>query len=162
MMSTTYKSTTDRAKEIRDTLKRKYGWTSRQVSVRREYFSMGSSIDVVIKDPTIPIKPVEEIANAHEDISRDEYTGEILSGGNRYVHVAYDSDALRSRASAYLPGVEAALAQANGSSLIPVEGTKYMVGRDQFDRPTLWGDTFLHTGYDAQSIANHIACLIGS
>ena len=150
-------STTERAKEIRTQLKRQHGWNSRQVSVRAKYFSMGSSIDVRINDPAVPIAPVEKIANAHESISRCEYSGEILSGGNRYVSVAYDHEALKARALPYLPAVTAALAQATGSALIPVEGTKFMIGRDQFDRPQLWADHYLATAHSAEGLAETIA-----
>jgi 16S rRNA G1207 methylase RsmC len=53
-------------------------------SVKSDNFSMGSSIDIKwIDGPTV--KDVEKITNKFEDISRDSYTGEILSGGNRYV-----------------------------------------------------------------------------
>jgi hypothetical protein len=152
-------TTTEHAKQIRETLKKRNGWTGRQVSVRAEYFSMGSSITVTIKDPTVPLGPVKEIAETAERISRCEITGEILSGGNRYVSVSYDHEALKVRSAAYLPAVEAALAKVQESSLIDVEGTSYMVGRDHFGRPTLWSDSLIHTGYDAESIAQQIACL---
>src|SRR3990172_7924212 len=85
-------STVERAAEIRKQLKAK-GWTSRQVSVKSDLYSMGSTIRVVIKDAGVPLSVVEAIADAHERIDRDQY-GEILSGGNRFVDVKYSSEAL--------------------------------------------------------------------
>ena len=55
-------TTTEHAAVIRNTLKRDHGWTSRQVSIRAEYFSLGSSITVIVKDPAIPLPVVKAIA----------------------------------------------------------------------------------------------------
>ncbi len=151
-------STTDYAKQIRTTLKAKHGWTSRQVSVRAEYFSMGSAIEVVIKDPCVPITAVKAVAEQAERIDRCQATGEILGGGNRYVNVSYNSDAMRVRAAAYLPAVEKAIAQIENSSLIEVEGTPYLIGKNQWDQPTLWGDNHLCECSTAEGIAQQIAC----
>jgi hypothetical protein len=84
---------TEYAAQIRSTLKKAHGWSSRQVSVRSEYFSMGSSIDVIVKDPAIPLPVVKAVAEQAESIRRCEVTGEILSGGNRYVSVRYSHEA---------------------------------------------------------------------
>src|SRR3972149_5470657 len=80
--------TTKAASEIRAALKAAHGWTSKQVSVRNESYSMGSSVHVVIKDAEVALREVSRIATAHENIYRDD-SGEILSGGNSYVHVSY-------------------------------------------------------------------------
>ena len=55
-------TTTDAAALIRRTLRNDYGWSSRKVSVRADYFSMGSSIDVTIKDPAVDYRVVEAVA----------------------------------------------------------------------------------------------------
>jgi hypothetical protein len=81
------KTTTEEAAEIRAEYK-KLGWNSRKISVRTDYFSMGSAIRVAIKVPGIPTEEVEEIAKRiGENISRCSITHEILSGGNTYVSV---------------------------------------------------------------------------
>jgi hypothetical protein len=77
------------AKEIRVELKNKLGYNSRQVSVRTD----GCAIRVNVKDKSIDLKPIKEIARKYEDISRCEYTHEILSGGNTFVFVNYSWDA---------------------------------------------------------------------
>jgi hypothetical protein len=87
-----YISVTEAAATIRAQLKAR-GWNNKQVSVRSQSYSGGSSLHVSVKDPRVPLAVVKEIAESFEDIDRDHFTGEILAGGNRYVHVEFDSDA---------------------------------------------------------------------
>lgn len=104
----TYTTAAEDAKAIRQELKKDHGWTTRQVSVRSENFSMGSSINVRVKDPAVDLTVVEEVAKRiAESISRCEITHEILSGGNRYVSVNYSSDALTALAADYIEAIEA-------------------------------------------------------
>ena len=147
-------TTTDRAAQIRQTLKGK-GITSRQVSVRADYFSGGSSIDVRIKDANVSLSLVESIANAHERIDRCHLTHEILSGCNRYVSVSYTSAALDVLAARYLDAVNAAAAQASGSNLIPVTGTDFWIGRnDNGVHFSLWtNDSHVQSYLDAAGAA---------
>ena len=95
------KTTTDEAKTIRAALKAK-GWSSRKVSVRSDYYSMGSSIDVTIKDASVPMSVVKEIAMSAEKIDRCEISGDILSGCNRYVSVNYTREALDTLAAPFV------------------------------------------------------------
>jgi hypothetical protein len=133
-------TTTDRAAAIRATLKAK-GISSRKVSVRADYYSMGSSIDVRIKDPDVSLPLVKAIATPHESIDRCAYSGEILSGGNRYVHVSYTREAEEVLASRWLAPVTTALADVKENFLIPVAGTPYLVGTGPYgNRFALWGD----------------------
>lgn len=76
-------NTVEKAKEIRKELKSKFKGV--KFSVRTKKYSGGSSISVSWVDfPTV--EAVEEITSKYESISRCEYTGEILSGGNTYIH----------------------------------------------------------------------------
>jgi len=102
-------TTTDAAALIRATLRDDYGWSSRKVSVRADYFSMGSSIDVTIKDPTVDYRVVEAVAKGQSRVRRDEYSGEILSGGNRYVSVRYSPEADEAQAAPYVALLQAAI-----------------------------------------------------
>ena len=81
---------TERTKEIRSKLKKTYGITSRQVSVRTRH---GSSINVDINDPEVDIKEVENIAKGYESVDRCEFSGEIFAGGNTFVFVDYTAKA---------------------------------------------------------------------
>ena len=73
---------------IKNEIKSATGCKARDISVR----TSSSSIRVEIKSPFINIKDVEEVVNKYESISRDEYTGEILCGGNTFVFVSYSDD----------------------------------------------------------------------
>lgn len=131
-MNTTPTTTADHAAVVRQALKTRFGWTSRDVSVRADNFSMGSALRLRIKSTRVSAAAVREVASASERIDRDERTGDILSGGNRYVSVSWDEDVLAAVGAPYVARVEAAVAareDAGDSSLIPVEGTPYMVGR---------------------------------
>ena len=77
---------TETAAKIRADLKL-LGVTSRQVSVKSESFSMGSAINVVIRDLNVPKEAVEAVCAHHnaENIRYCEVSGDILSGGNRYL-----------------------------------------------------------------------------
>lgn len=79
-------TTTEAAAQIRKTLKA-HGWTSRDVSVRSDLYSMGSTIRVLVKSPAVDMATVRDIAEKFSRVSRCEATGEILNGGNRFVEI---------------------------------------------------------------------------
>jgi len=96
-MSNNTKREPTSADHLRAALKRA-GFTSKQVTVRRDAYSMGSTLYVTIRDLSIPKSKIEEIAGAFEIVRRCERSGEILSGGNRYLDVSYEDNALRAYA----------------------------------------------------------------
>jgi hypothetical protein len=158
-------TTTEHAALIRATLKRAHGWSSRQVSVRAEYFSMGSSIDVIVKDPAIPLPAVKAVAEGSESIRRCEFSGEILSGGNRYVSVRYSHEAQATIGACYVEAVQRAIdaVRPGSSGLEPIGDTGFLVGRPNAWLLTLWGPHSAgclgqHNG--AQGIAETIGNLI--
>jgi hypothetical protein len=95
-MATKYTSPAEDAATIRAALKKIYKITSRQVSVKTHVYSMGSSLYINIHDHKIDIKEVKNIADGKEKIDYDEASGEILSGGNRFVDVKYSDKAAES------------------------------------------------------------------
>jgi hypothetical protein len=101
---------TEEAKRIRATYK-KLGWSSRMVSVRSEYFSMGSAVNVTIKDPRVNAEKAKSIAEESERIHRCEVTGEILGGGNQYVSVTHSSECRDAMAAPWIEPLRAALAE---------------------------------------------------
>ena len=155
-------TTTEHAAEIRETLKREHRWTSRQVSVRAEHFSMGSSIHVEIKDPAVPLPVVKAVAETAERIHRDERTGEILGGGNRYVSVCYSREAMTIIGRRYGDVVQLAVNAIDGENVLrPVEGTPFFVGRGNYGYGlTLWEDSFLSRSNSVDGIAEAIGCLM--
>lgn len=128
-----YKSPAEAAASIRAALKAK-GYGPKDVSVTSKSYSMGSSVSVRIRDHHVPKSVIKEIARVEERIDYDERTGEILNGGNRFVSVSYDEDALVAVEAEYLPIVAPAWRQAEASgpqssTIYPIDGTAYMVGR---------------------------------
>ena len=71
------------AKLLRRELRREFPGTKFRVRIKR--FSDDEAIDVYWFEGPVTGK-VEAITRKYEDVKRDERTGEILSGGNRYVH----------------------------------------------------------------------------
>lgn len=74
----------ERVVAIRQALK-EHGYNNRKVGVRHD----GYAIWLTIKDLAIDIKEIEQLAKGYESYERDEFTGEILSGGNTFVFVNY-------------------------------------------------------------------------
>jgi hypothetical protein len=157
-----YKSTATHAAEIRAAYKAR-GWTSRMVSVRTSTYSMGSSIRVEIKSPEIDAGEAERIAEEHESIRSCEYSGEILSGGNRFVNVGYSDGCREILARRHVQAVEAAmdlLAPGDYSTLVPVAGTTASIGREGSCWFQLWhedgpGRTFANAAEAAFQLATY-------
>ncbi len=84
--------TVEASTKIRAALKAA-GYGTKDVSVKNDSYSMGSSVHVRIKRATVPKDAIEAIANKHESVRRDD-SGEILSGGNMFVSVDYAHGAL--------------------------------------------------------------------
>lgn len=70
------------------------GVPRRAYSIRVKNAGYSTAITIEIKDISIRIEKVEKIANKRESIRYDEYCQEILEGGNTFVNVRYDYDAL--------------------------------------------------------------------
>lgn len=158
-------SAADHAKEIRETLKKKHGLTSKRVSVRAHGFSMGESIRVEIKDPAVPFDVVNKIARSHERIRRCEISGDILSGGNLYVDVAFSRECLAEITKKHIEPVRSAILKLKVGSreLQGIPGTPFLVGLNEHLSSakslcfTLWRDSFIANAYTPEEIA----CAIG-
>lgn len=90
--------TTSIAQSIRAALKTA-GFNSRQISVKNDSYSMGSTVHVTIKSAEIAKDKIEEICKGFEKVDRCRETGEILSGGNSFVDVEYAHGILSSYAA---------------------------------------------------------------
>lgn len=97
--------TVDASTRIRADLKAA-GYGVREVSVRNDSYSMGSSVNVTVKRAEVPLCIVTEIAERQQDIRRDE-SGEILGGGNMFVHVDYAHGVLDAYAALVTKQIEA-------------------------------------------------------
>lgn len=134
---------TEAAKAIRTELKREHGWTGRDVSVRADYYSMGSAVRVKVRNPDVDFATVRRIAEGYARVRRCEYTHEILGGGNMYVTVSISREAEDALAARFEDAVAAAMSNftegERSSSLYPVEGSNALVGSGQYgDALTVW------------------------
>lgn len=145
-------NTVEVAAQIRKELKAR-GIKARDVSVRSDLYSMGSTIRLRINNPEVSIALVRQIASMGESIHRDAQTGEILGGGNRFVDVEYSSEAQETMAAPYL----AALSDEAGVS-VTVNG--WEVSRNDERDPTYTARKPGHQQlvcWGKDSVARHMA-----
>jgi hypothetical protein len=159
----TYVTAADAAAIVRNQLKAK-GINSRMVSVRADNFAGGSALRISIKSPDVSSKLVSEIAEGQESIRRCEMTGEILSGGNRYVSVSYSREALDAMSARYVEQTAAALAklpEGDTSRLEKIEGTECWAGRTQYGAFSLWSErNYIQQCSGAKDMAAAVASLV--
>lgn len=133
-----YTPVAEEAKRIRAAFKA-LGWNNRMVSVRARNFSMGSAIDVVVKSAKVNFAEAKMIAEDAESIRRCEVTGEILSGGNRYVHVRLSDEAKAELAAPWMERVEKALEKAQERDVhSEVEGSSISFAKVQEGQVQVW------------------------
>ena len=153
-----YTTVAEAAAKIRAALKAK-GWSSKDVSVRSESYSMGTAIRAEIKNARVPIALVKEIADKESHVRYCEYSGEILSGGNRFVTVTYSDEARKARAAPHVDAVKAAALKVVSNALIEVEtAPTFLIGSGPGGGTTffsLWSDSHILIG-DANEIATAI------
>lgn len=150
-------TTKEHAAAIRAHYKR-HGWSSRDISVRAEGFSLGSAINVTVKNPKVNFAVAEKLAKGAESVRRCEITHEILGGGNRYVSVSYSheaADAIQAQYADVLQQAENALrADASDNSLHPIGTTGFLLGRGSNGfGVALWGDGYIQAANEAKYLA---------
>ncbi len=154
-MTITTNSTADRAKAIRATLKLR-GWNARAVSVRCDYYSMGSSIYVTVRQFGISAQAVKDAVEGFARIDRCQMTGEILSGGNTFVHVDYATkvqEAARNELRETVDAAHAVITTTAGASVEVVPGMA-VVFTNEIDAQELRLDTPGNEDTPARSIWN--------
>lgn len=112
------------------------GYNARRVTVRHDHYSMGSSIDVTIRDPDVGRDTIKALASEFERVDRCEITGEILSGGNRYLDVKYSGKATATLRDRVRRVVMAAIEKAKAidpGQLVPVNDD-WLIGRPTDNR----------------------------
>jgi hypothetical protein len=98
--------------EIREKIKAK-GIKRGCYSVRVLNAGYSTAIRIQVKDIKINPAIFKEIVEGYEAISRDERTYEILSGGNTYVNVSYDSSVLRDETGKFIDTAKGVFATAS-------------------------------------------------
>lgn len=96
------------AADIRAALKAK-GWGPKQVSVTHQTYAGGSSVSVRVRGAEPVMHEVKAIAERFARVRYDEYSGEILSGGNMFVHVSVSDEGMAAKAAPFLEAVTVAL-----------------------------------------------------
>lgn len=86
-------ATLSTADQIRAALKAA-GYSRKAVTVKHSKHSMGSSVYITIRDISVSKLAIAAICDKFQNVRRDG-SGEILSGGNRFVDVSYDGDMMR-------------------------------------------------------------------
>jgi hypothetical protein len=64
-----------------------HGYTSRQVSVRREASNTHESLTFTIRATGVDRRVIDRVAKSFREVSHCPVTGETLGGGNTYVSV---------------------------------------------------------------------------
>lgn len=131
----TYITDAEAAKTIRREIKAELGLNARQVSVR----CRTGSIDVTIKVPHAK-KPIQAIAARQEIVRRCEYSGDILSGGNRFVSVSYGAGAFDEIIKAHELVAVAERALAKPRYIMDIEGQGAGLSVGENGGATLWLD----------------------
>jgi len=77
--------------EIRKQLK-ELGFNNRIIGVKERPGGLSWSFKLLIKDPTVDQKQIEDLARTFTSVDRCAASGEIMSGGNVFISViSYDS-----------------------------------------------------------------------
>lgn len=105
------------------------GITNKQVSVTMR----GGSVQCWIKDFTIRPETIEAIAKKYEEISYCEASGEILSGGNRFVFVSYHhgAESVATSSDEYksiFQEVKDITNNIEGNNLLPFRDSEVLIG----------------------------------
>lgn len=134
------------------------GFDTKGISVRGRYAGYSDALDVVVKDPNIDVAEIRKLLQKHESYERDA-SGEILQGGNRYIHVQYDYNAFDKVKEEGKTDAENLMKQAdagNGSGIEVSKGVYLFKDRDE-NRYFISGDYEKvggsHTVYSPEDLA---------
>jgi hypothetical protein len=83
---------------------------------------MGQTTHLTIADPKVDYRRVKDFATRCERITKDSYSGEILSGGNTFLEIGVTDDVMRKWATPLAAPIAAAIAKISNASGEPVEG----------------------------------------
>jgi len=148
---------TQAAAKIRANLKAA-GYNRTRVGVRADNYSMGSSVYVTVKDPTADFAAIEEIANQERSISRCEFSGEILSGGNTYIHVDYSREAEDAMGAPFVEPCRKAFEACSKDVHGDVEGTDCTVSTSGQGHVEVWfRGSYRGTGWTDGEDFTHLA-----
>jgi len=143
------------AQKIRAALK-KAGFNTKELSIRTFHYS---KVIVEIKNPDLDFDKINDIAESFEKIDWCPHTQEILAGGNTFVSVKWSDEAREAIEAKFLPALEEAaekLGDKDDNSLIPIMGTKNLLGRQNIHNYGLWNDSFITQSYTLKGLCTSI------
>lgn len=127
-------------------------WNLRAISVKNDEYSMGSTIHVTIKKvDVVDFAEARRLAGACESVRYCSISGDILSGGNRFLRFGYSEEANAELSAPVLEAVRVAMAAAQDDqgALLRVEGTALRIKREDRDTWAVWGDGFIGQTWDS-------------
>ena len=119
---------------IRDALKKAGYKVPKDISIRKNRGGYETSFTITVKSFTIDLDDVKKITNRFKDVDYDEVTGEILAGGNTYIHVQYDANLENrefERIQKFLEEVKQKCIDANGKFVKIGKGLEVSIPNDQ-------------------------------
>ncbi len=97
------------------------GINTKNISVREDRGGLSWSFTVRLKSFDYTIEDVERVVNKFRHVDRDEYSGEILSGGNTYIHVQYDYDFQHEQENKFLDTAKELISELKENEGVTVE-----------------------------------------
>lgn len=121
----------ERGKAIREELK-KAGYTSKQVSVRSRNCGYSDETRIYVKDLSCDINAIRNICEKFERIDYDQYTGEILMGGNTYIFVEWDWETIHNATESKMEEAEKVVDEIeSGKEIFSNEKSRFVVCYDR-------------------------------
>ena len=112
-------------------IRKAYKASGIKATVRSSSYSMGSSVEIRVISGNFAL--ATEIAQRFSSVRRCEVTGEVLSGGNKYVNVEWHESAIVTK-SAELTEVEAAAKTLDvGGYALVLDGAYYVSRSDTYE-----------------------------
>lgn len=103
------------------------GYNSRKVSVKTDFYSMGSSLNITIRCAKVNDKIVDQLCKEAECIDYCEASGEILGGCNTYVHISTTAEVDLERITPFLATAKSIIDQIAevGATSSGVDGLRF-------------------------------------
>lgn len=89
------------SQQLKTDLKSSLDYNQRMVSVKENPCGLSYSFTFTIRDPKVDLLRLAEFVNPSQSVDKCRVTGEILSGGNTYVHITMTNDVISNWASKF-------------------------------------------------------------
>jgi len=106
-----------KAQKIKLNLKEQLGYNQRMVSLRENPCGLSYSFTFTIRDPKVSLQKLSEFVSAKESIDKCEHSGEILSGGNTFVHITMSNEVADNWSRNHIDEISTAAPEQNSYSI---------------------------------------------